>query len=181
MAKRSLMIAAMQARRFRGPFGRSMANYRGDPGLFGSIGKVLGKALPIAKVIPGVGNVLSAVGLASSAVGAVKAIRGASGAVNASKALVPYGSALPKLPSAFGGMVRTGAAVAGGAGAATVINNMIRGGATGRRYRRMNPLNPKAANRAIRRIKAVRKLCRSIESSLPKQRTASCGTRGRKR
>lgn len=34
--------------------------------------------------------------------------------------------------------------------------------------RRMNPLNPRAARRAIRRIKAVRRITRDIERSLPK-------------
>lgn len=34
--------------------------------------------------------------------------------------------------------------------------------------RRMNPLNARAARRAIRRIKSVRKIVRGIESSLPK-------------
>lgn len=37
--------------------------------------------------------------------------------------------------------------------------------------RRMNPLNPRAARRAIRRIKAVRRITRDIERSLPKQTT----------
>jgi len=45
--------------------------------------------------------------------------------------------------------------------------------------RRMNPLNPRAARRAIRRIKSVRKVCNSIERSLPKQKSrGSCGGRG---
>jgi hypothetical protein len=34
--------------------------------------------------------------------------------------------------------------------------------------RRMNPLNPRAARRAIRRIKGVRRITRDIERSLPK-------------
>lgn len=173
MAKRSLAVAMMQARR-RGPF--RTAHMRGDPGLFGSIGKVLGKALPIAKVIPGVGNVLSAVSLGSTALGAAKAIMKRPPSLPQVGGLQPF--QVPRMPSGIGGLVRTGAAVAGGAAAATAINRMTQGG-TGRRYRRMNPLNPKAANRAIRRIKAVRKLCRSIESSLPKQK-ASCRTRGKR-
>lgn len=41
--------------------------------------------------------------------------------------------------------------------------------------RRMNPLNPRAARRAIRRVKAVRKLCHKLESALPKQKAARCG------
>ncbi|MGH7177138.1 MAG: hypothetical protein ACREJC_07155 [Tepidisphaeraceae bacterium] len=37
--------------------------------------------------------------------------------------------------------------------------------------RRMNPLNPRAARRAIRRIKAVRRITRDIERSLPRVAT----------
>lgn len=37
--------------------------------------------------------------------------------------------------------------------------------------RRMNPMNPRAAKRAIRRIKAARKMLQQIERQLPKQRT----------
>lgn len=49
----------------------------------------------------------------------------------------------------------------------------------GHRARRtMNPLNPKAARRAIRRVKAVRKLCHSIESQLPKAKSrGACAPR----
>jgi len=39
-----------------------------------------------------------------------------------------------------------------------------------RRRRRMNPLNGRAAFRALRRIKAVRKLLHGIERHLPKVR-----------
>lgn len=39
------------------------------------------------------------------------------------------------------------------------------------RNRRMNPMNPKAARRAIRRIKGARKMLQQIERSLPRQRT----------
>ena len=35
------------------------------------------------------------------------------------------------------------------------------------RNRRMNPLNPSAARRAIRRIKSLRKICSSIEKQMP--------------
>lgn len=44
---------------------------------------------------------------------------------------------------------------------------------TGRcvRNRRMNPMNPRAARRAIRRIKMARKMLQEIERQLPKQRT----------
>jgi len=39
-----------------------------------------------------------------------------------------------------------------------------------RRRRRINPLNPRAARRAIRRVVAVRKMLRSIDRHLPKVR-----------
>lgn len=39
------------------------------------------------------------------------------------------------------------------------------------RNRRMNPLNPRAARRAIRRIKGAMKMLKQIERQLPKQRT----------
>src|SRR5512139_131029 len=42
-----------------------------------------------------------------------------------------------------------------------------------KRRRRMNPMNARAARRAIRRIKGARKMLQQIERQLPKQRTAS--------
>lgn len=41
------------------------------------------------------------------------------------------------------------------------------------RNRRMNVMNPRAARRAIRRIKGARKMLQSIERQLPKQRSRS--------
>lgn len=51
------------------------------------------------------------------------------------------------------------------------------------RNRRMNPLNPRAARRAIRRIKGAMKMLRQIERQLPKQRvrSAPAGHRARLR
>lgn len=49
------------------------------------------------------------------------------------------------------------------------------------RNRRMNPMNPRAARRAIRRIKGAMKMLRRIERQLPKQRVrrAPAGHRAR--
>lgn len=49
------------------------------------------------------------------------------------------------------------------------------GGVLGKKRRRMNPLNARAAKRAIRRIKAVRKITAGIERALPKAKARSYG------
>lgn len=46
-----------------------------------------------------------------------------------------------------------------------------------RKPRRMNPMNVRAARRAIRRIKAVRKITHEIERALPKARARSAPPR----
>lgn len=82
----------------------------------------------------------------------------------------------PVLPGA--GMVRflpgpPGTEAAGEAGRriGSAIGQRIRGTfAGGRRRRRINPLNVRAARRAIRRIKAVRKITAQIERALPTRR-----------
>lgn len=51
--------------------------------------------------------------------------------------------------------------------------NFSGGGVLGKKRRRMNPLNARAAKRAIRRIKAVRKITAGIERALPKTKGRS--------
>lgn len=87
------------------------------------------------------------------------------------------GGTLPSLPGVGTPTTRTAMGV--GAGIGTALRGtppqMCPSGyhyakdGSGRlvRNRRMNPLNPKAARRAIRRIKAARKMLTSIERSLP--------------
>lgn len=148
---------------------RAVRFHRGDPGFFGSLAKGIGKvvgtvakvAAPIARVVPGLGTVA---GIASLAGGII------------SKPKIPQLPAFPKVPGLqFGRPPST----AGLPNFGTVV-----GGASSthpaRRRRRMNPMNHKAANRAIRRIKAVRKIVRSIESSLPKQRATAPRRFGKK-
>jgi len=146
--------------------------HRGDPGFLGNIVKGIGKvvgtvakvALPVAKVLPGVGTLATIAGGAASI-------------------LARPGQNLPRpmLP------IPTGLFKPGSGHAQRMLSpdfGNVKGGASStspfRRRRRMNPMNHKAANRAIRRIKAVRKIVRSIESSLPKQR-ASARTFGKKK
>lgn len=72
--------------------------------------------------------------------------------------------------------------VAAGAATAAYVGGAIYDAAgnylgQSRKRRRMNPLNARAARRAIRRIKAVRKITMDIERSLPKQRTSRSAPR----
>lgn len=60
-------------------------------------------------------------------------------------------------------------------GSTGFIGSGASGGWGGRRYKRMNPMNIKAARRAIRRIKSARKLMRSIESQLPRRAAVAKG------
>jgi hypothetical protein len=48
-----------------------------------------------------------------------------------------------------------------------------------KRYRSMNPLNGRAARRAIRRIKGARKMLQQIERQLPKQRSHTTRSRAK--
>lgn len=149
--------------------------------VFGGVAKVAGAVARIPGVstalraLPGIGTVATlagpAIGIAKKAAGAISGAKAAGSAWSGTRALVPYtGGAALAGPRGFT-LGRGLAAGAAGAGAAAIA--MSGGRSSGRRYRRMNALNPKAANRAIRRIKAVRKLTRAIESQLPK-RACSC-------
>lgn len=72
-------------------------------------------------------------------------------------------SILPGIGAVGRGAARQLPGVVAGAAAGALFS----GGGEKKKYRRMNPLNVKAARRAIRRIKAVRKITRDIEKSLP--------------
>jgi len=129
-----------------------------------SVGKVLRKVAPAAGMLPGPAGALAKLGLLGGAgAAAVK--------LSTSRAMVPISKGLASIPGR--GLVKTGAAIAGGTIAGEAIydaaGNLI--GYKPRR-RRMNPLNPKAARRAIRRVKSVRKMLQTIEKQLPKQKCA---------
>lgn len=67
--------------------------------------------------------------------------------------------------------------IAAGVAGSYIYDNM--GNIIGRRrkYKRINPLNAKAARRAIRRIKAVRKITNDIERQLPHRKVHSAPAR----
>lgn len=137
-----------------------MGQLIGDPGLFGSIGSILGKVAGVAKIIPGIGTAVSI----------------ASGAIS-------LGSSLLGRPTAAapGGGVRvpTVAAARGGAakkkGYKTGVSPLGTYGERRLKHRRMNAGNAKAARRSIRRIKAVRHLLQSIERELPHRKAVARG------
>jgi hypothetical protein len=140
--------------------------YRGDPGFFGSLGKVFrGVASSVAGFIPAVGGIASKV--------LSKLPVGARGAIEAS------GRAIIKHP------VLTGAGAAGvigAVGAGSMIHRAPGGGAimpggggipmrgfhvsrkTGRvvKNRRMNPCNGRALRRAIRRAHAFERMAKHV-------------------
>jgi hypothetical protein len=136
-----------------------LSHYQGDPGFLSGIGKFVGGVARVAGgIIPG------PIGALASAAGSV-ITRVSGGGVPAS---LPGG-----VPTAsFAGQQP----VPGIRGAA---QRLFPGGATGyRKIRHMNPGNAKAARRAIRRVKSVRKLLQSIERELPRRPAARGGSRG---
>jgi len=88
------------------------------------------------------------------------------------------GRALRTLPGAGQGRVRLPPQGRGGdrgtrggnGGGTTIVPVPIPYRTGGRRYRRQNPCNVKALRRAIRRVKAFRKISHSIEMMLPKRK-----------
>lgn len=138
-----------------------MARAKGDPGLLSGIGKVFkGVAKVATSVLPGpIGAV------ARTAVGV---LTGGGSRPTA----VPGG--MPTLAAVQGPGARPVPGITGAA------QRLIPGGRTGYfKSRRMNPGNAKAARRAIRRIKSVRKLLQSIERQMPKRSCACKAKRGR--
>ena len=104
--------------------------------------KLVSKAAPFLKAIPGVGTALTAASLVSAARGAVSA---------GSKAV----RAIP------------GKGVIAGAATGAYLAYDANGNPITRRRRRMNYMNVKAAKRAGRRVKGAIKLLRNLEKSLP--------------
>ncbi|MGH8833336.1 MAG: hypothetical protein ACREXV_19970 [Polaromonas sp.] len=134
--------------------------------------------------IPGIGGPISTTGvmpmsIAASRLPAFPALPGGGGIVKTGLPLLAAGTALARTaaPALISGgralLARVSPKVARALGWVTIgglvydaAGNLQ--GATKRRQ--MNPLNARAARRAVRRIKSVRKLCQRIESTLPRQK-----------
>lgn len=175
--------------------GKYYAIMAGDPGLFGGLAKLAKGAVGLvtktplgrvaSKFVPGLNIATTALSLGGLA---AKVSRGVVGRVMPGIGKVVYPGRMGAVAGAAAGGGKLGKLALAGGGAlggaaltypgrmGSALNPPMSaaeakrmGVSSGRRYRRMNPLNPKAARRAIRRIKAVRKLVRSIESQLPKR------------
>lgn len=126
--------------------GDYLSSYRGDPGLFGFIGKALKTGL----------GVVSKLGIP-----VVSGVAGMGAGIIAGR---------PKAPAMYQRPIMQGQALPGGRqvlpvpGIRGMIQRGVPGGATGLmmgpRRRRMNPANPKALRRAIRRQASFVKLAR---------------------
>lgn len=113
--------------------------------------------------------------LVQGGIGLINALRSNRSTSNSGGAVLPgaglvQGDQIPPFPGPMGTVIRAGREI--GQQVGTQV-----GRARGplRRRRRMNPLNVRAARRAIRRIKAVRKITAQIERSLPTRKVHARG------
>ena len=131
--------------------------YQGDPGFFGSLGRIFkGVAGAAVGFIPGVGGIASKAITAGGKLGAIRRVGGAvGGAIIKHPVLSAAGAA---------GVIGAAGTMAGrrmgiGTGEAMMRGHHI-SKKTGRlvRNRHMNPCNPRALRRAIRRTHSFAKL-----------------------
>lgn len=132
------------------PYAQSYRSSRG--GIFSTLGRAVGKVAGVA-----------------ARVGTTLGIPGAPAAARAVQSVMPGGR--PLTQSAGPVMSRTSPGQAFLSVNRGVSASAAAGGG-GRRYRKMNAGNAKAARRAIRRIKSVRHLLQSIERELPRRPAA---------
>jgi len=129
--------------------GRYLRIAAGDPGLFGSIAKIAGKAVPFLKAVPGLGTAIS---IGSAAIGVGGAI---------AKKIGPKAATVLPAAGAIGSIA--GGAAALGVGTMAVKGaRALFGGGGRRRYRRMNVTNPRALARSVRRLRGFEKMAREV-------------------
>lgn len=165
------------------------ASYRGDPGIFGFLGKAVGA---VAGAIPGVGTAVKIAGGLLGGIGtrkvATSTIRRVGGAVArtgvSAGALGPIAAAatIPPLVKQGAGILAKGVgAVATGYGIGKgieAIGGLFKGK---KKYRRMNPTNPRALKRAIRRVERFGEVARACGYSRPPRAIRGCKTPTRKK
>lgn len=117
-------------------------------GFLSGIGRAIGR---VASTVGRVASVVPGLGIAGAAAGVV------------GRALAPSSGVMP-------GGVTLGTVQRPEPGLTGVVHRLVPGGSTGYiKSKRMNAGNAKAARRAIRRIKSVRNLLKSIEAELPRR------------
>lgn len=159
-------VACAQRRGTVSYFGGT-SQYRGDPGFFGTLGKLVKSALPVAaSVIPGVGGVVGRVLTTTGRVAGRAAPAIAVGATVSRGVDAVFPSAPPGM-----------APVPGFRG---TVQRFLPGGETGyyRRRRRTNFANQKALNRAIARVSGFGRLVKRSKRAVQKANTALNPRRG---
>lgn len=152
MPSRAAFIGRMQAR-----------SLRGDPGLFGALGRLLRKGV---KAVPGVGTAAALFDIGSALL-PPGVSRGKAVATAVMGALPGASTALALGPAAARAIV--GPRLGGGPFGLPIGRGappMLPGAVAGRRRRRMNPLNPRALTRAVRRLVGFQKRVSRVERLL---------------
>jgi len=139
-------------------YSTNQSKLQGDPGLFGSLGKLVGK---VGGLIPGpIGTIATIIGGAGGGGGS----RGGGGTVGTPPFTMPGGSGI------ISSRLQERVPVPGIVGAA---QRLIPGGQTGfttrpKKRRRMDPLNVKALRRSTRRLAAFQREAKKVEKELRK-------------
>lgn len=134
------------------------SQFRGDPGLLRSIGRVAGRVA---------GAALRSIPIVNTGYEVYRGFRGGPG--GGAPQLAPMQD--PRQGGAAGTQPGTGRQAA----RERIKSAIGKFTGTGRRGKRMNVGNAKAARRAIRRIKGVRDMLKSIERELPKRTAPRAG------
>ena len=164
-------------------------DYRGDPGLFGSIGKAFGSSLSkgapimsaIAPVFPGGSLVAKATSKVANLMAPIKKVGsvvvGAAAKHPVLTAAGAAGAGAVMGAGAESAMVHMGGGGCGRGGHGRVLKHcgqILKSGKCGKCHRRMNPFNPYAARRSARRLHSLtrhyRKYIGFVSARKPKGR-----------
>lgn len=139
---------------YQGDMGGRM--YRGDPGFFSFLG---GLAKSVVGMLPG--------GSALSKITSIVKRPASSGVMSAGREIIAKGGRTIAKHPVLSAAGAAGALAAGGLGAHALLGRHH----GGKRHRRLNPCNPRALRRAIRRTHAFAKLAmRTIHIVHPKKK-----------
>lgn len=140
-------------------------------------GKLANKAGPVASMIPGpigvAGRVVTGVATAGAAISGAKAIGGLARSLPALPRVIPGVGKAVKMAGKVASAAATGYFIYDAAG------NLI---GTRKKHRRLNPMNHRALNRAIRRVCAAKKIAKKIEklTGSGSRRKAACSPKAKR-